>query len=216
MPLLRKIGSYLLRALAATVAIVLLYGLAACIGAVIPTRPAKRACPPTQEVFIASNGLHLHLIFPKAQLDSGWLAKLQIPARAQYVSFGWGDRAFYLGTPTWGDFRLSVGLRAAFLRSETALHVTYYQRARKDWLALPLCNAQADVLLRYVQESFASSAGLPLEAPGYSSRDQFFAARGRYSLLKTCNNWVNNGLKQAGVRTAIWAPFDWGVLWYLE
>ena len=219
MTLLRKIGSYLLRALMVLISMVVLYVGIAGAGALIPTRPAKRNCPPTQEVFIVSNGLHLHIIFPAAELDSSWQASLQIPAQAQYVSFGWGDRAFYLDTPTWGDFRLSVGLRAAFLRSESALHVSYYHHAREDWLALQLCSNQADALMYYVQGSFARAAQqglLPLEAPGYPARDRFYAAEGHYSILNTCNNWVNRGLKQAEVRTAIWAPFDWGVLRYLE
>jgi uncharacterized protein (TIGR02117 family) len=219
MPVVLKIFKYLLRFLGILIGAILLYGLIALIGGLIPTSPGKQDCTPRQQVYIASNGLHLDIIFPKEYLDTNWVSDLQIPAQTEYVAFGWGDRAFYVETPTWDDFRLSVGLRAVFVNSATAMHVTRYRGTRDDWRGLELCETQVDTLKKYVLTSFARNDTGDLtfiEAPGYPARDQFYEARGDYSFLKTCNNWVNIGLKRAGVRTAIWAPFDLGVLWYVE
>jgi len=218
MQVIRKTIKYIFRFLGILIVAILFYGLLALIGALIPTNPAKLDCASTQKVYIASNGLHLDIIFPKGYLDSSWVTDLQLPERTEYVAYGWGDRAFYVETPTWDEFELSVGLRAVFWNSTTAMHVTRYDQARTDWRALDLCEAQADTLMQYVQASFARGDARDLtviEAPGYPDRDQFYEARGDYSFLKTCNNWVNIGLKRAGVRTAIWAPFDWGVLRYV-
>jgi uncharacterized protein (TIGR02117 family) len=219
MHIVRKTLQYLLRLLGILIGAILLYGLIALIGGLLPTSPGKRDCESTQQVYIASNGLHLDIIFPRAYLDSTWISDLLTPAQTEYVAFGWGDRAFYVETPTWDEFRLSVGLKAVFVNSATAMHVTRYEGARSDWRTLQLCTAQVDTLMKYVQNSFARNGDrelVSIEAPGYPVRDQFYEARGDYSFLKTCNNWVNIGLKRAGVRTAIWAPFDWGVLWYVE
>jgi len=218
MPVVRKIFKYLLRFLGILIGAILLYGLIALIGGLLPTSPGKQDCTPTQQVYIASNGLHLDIIFPRAYLDSAWVSDLRIPLQTEYVAFGWGDRAFYVETPTWDDFRLSVGLKAVFVNSATAMHVIRYRGTRDDWRALELCETQADTLKQYVLTSFARNDEGDLtfiEAPGYPDRDQFYEARGDYSFLKTCNNWVNIGLKRTGVRTAIWAPFDWGVLRYV-
>ena len=218
MHILRKITKYILRFLGILMGAIFLYGLIALIGALIPTNPAKFDCASTQKVYIASNGLHLDIIFPRAYLDSTWSADLQLPERTEYVAFGWGDRAFYVETPTWDDFRLSVGLRAVFVNSATAMHVTRYDGRRDDWRALALCEAQVATLRQYVLASFARDANeelIAIQASGYPARDQFYEAQGDYSFLKTCNNWVNIGLKRVGVRTSLWAPFDWGVLRYV-
>ncbi|NJO90589.1 MAG: DUF2459 domain-containing protein, partial [Chloroflexia bacterium] len=45
---------------------------------------------------------------------------------------------------------------------------------------------------------------------------KYFQAKGKYSLFFTCNNWANRGLKKAGVKNAVWAPFDKSVLYHLH
>lgn len=47
---------------------------------------------------------------------------------------------------------------------------------------------------------------------GYGLADTFYAAKGTYSLLYTCNNWTGDALKAAGVRTGWWTPFPMGLL----
>lgn len=31
-----------------------------------------------------------------------------------YIAFGWGDKGFYLDTPTWADLKFSTAFKAAF------------------------------------------------------------------------------------------------------
>ena len=57
-------------------------------------------------------------------------------------------------------------------------------------------------------------SGLPA-APGYGVTDLFFPAQGRFSLLKTCNVWVGQGLKASGLPTGLWTPFSFQVLSHL-
>jgi uncharacterized protein (TIGR02117 family) len=51
--------------------------------------------------------------------------------------------------------------------------------------------------------------------PGYDHYDAFYEARGRYTLLNTCNAWTGRGLRQAGVRVGRWTPFPVTVMgWF--
>ncbi|MFM7331368.1 MAG: DUF2459 domain-containing protein, partial [Brachymonas sp.] len=40
---------------------------------------------------------------------------------------GWGDRNFFLNTPTWDDLTLSTALNATFGLGSAALHINYYK-----------------------------------------------------------------------------------------
>ena len=47
-----------------------------------------------------------------------------------------------------------------------------------------------------------------IDAAGYGDNDAFYEAIPRYTFWYTCNEWTRRALAAAGVRTAIWAPFD--------
>ena len=44
------------------------------------------------------------------------------------VGFGWGDKGFYLGTPTWGDLMARVAFKAMFGISNSTVHPTFLDR----------------------------------------------------------------------------------------
>jgi uncharacterized protein (TIGR02117 family) len=48
--------------------------------------------------------------------------------RHDHLSFGWGERAFYLETPTWADVKPATVLAAAFGSAETLVHVDHVPR----------------------------------------------------------------------------------------
>ncbi len=209
---------YVFRALLFLLGVILLYLLVAVVLARIPTNPSVAPCQSTNTYFVTTNGIHLDIVVPRAFFEEDLWEGLVVPAGIQYVAIGWGDKGFYLETPTWADLRLSTALKALFWQSETAIHLTYYYRPESRWRALELCAEQEHSLQDYVHESFqqAKSGHLTqIPGAGYTQLDVFFEARGNYSVLRTCNNWANQALKAAEVKTAVWAPFDWGVLRHL-
>lgn len=210
---------YLLRFLLGILALLILYGLSGVILSVLPTRPEVVSCEEKQEIYIASNGVHLNLIIPTEIMPRDLLQELSIPERAEFVSFGWGDKRFYLETPTWGQLKPETTLRAIFLKTESALHVEHYQGRSSNWHPQPLCPTQCGRLIDFVVDTFARDETgqiRRIDAPGYGQNDAFYEARGHYSFIRTCNNWVNIGLKRAHVKTSIWSPFDFGVLYHLK
>ena len=70
-------------------------------------------------------------------------------------------------------------------------------------------------LAGYIADSLASPGAAPV-APGYGTSDAFYAANGHFSLVKSCNVWVGEGLQAADLPTGIWTPFAFLVLHHLE
>jgi uncharacterized protein (TIGR02117 family) len=135
------------------------------------------------------------------------------------VVFGWGDRDFYINTPTWNDLKFSTAFKALFMSTESAMHVVEVEHTRSHWQQLLICSHQVDLLNQYIMNSFRKSADgsfIEIPASSYGDRDKFYEATGRFDCLQTCNQWVNNGLKAAQLPSAIWSPFDQGVMYQLR
>ena len=171
-----------------------------------------------KRVFVSSNGVHLDMIFPLELVPPDLLTQLPHRASTTLLAIGWGDKGFYLDTPTWAELKASTAVRAMFLPSPTAVHVTEHRAVNRKWSYMDLTEEQLTELWAYVQASFKTDAAGKfdeLKGEGYTELDRFYEAHGNYSCFVTCNTWVNSALKKIGVRTAIWTPLDKGVLRFL-
>lgn len=195
------------------------YLLIALILSIISTNPEKLGCTKDKQIFISSNGVHLDIILSKEDLKGALPQELQIGENVKYVSIGWGDKGFYLETPTWSDLKFTTAAKAMFLNSETAMHITNYQRIYDDWVKVSLCDEQLEILNSYIITSFERDQEgkiVEIKNAGYTPHDKFYEAKGSYSCIQTCNSWVNDGLKAAKIETSIWSPFDKGILHQLK
>ena len=182
------------------------------------TNPDTQECHTEKEIYIASNGIHLDIYFPVSALPNSFRETMDIPLGVSLISFGWGDKQFYLNTPTWDEFKLSVALKALFLKGDAALHITYHHFKNSSWIKLVICEHQYDLLLDYILKTFRRDERnhlIEIIDSGYSDNDRFYEAHGNLSPVNTCNQWVNKGLKRAEIKTSIWSPFDYGVLYHL-
>lgn len=211
-----------LLAFGALVGLVLLYFLAALVGALIAVDGEAVQDPDGVRVYVTSNGVHADVWVPVRVGDRDWSDWLPLDelggGGGGYLGFGWGERSFYLETPTWDDLTAGNALRALLWPTSTLMHVTYLWSAPRDAHELRLSAASHARLVEYLRSGFAvDEGGRPrlVEHPGYHGNDRFFEGRGRYHLLRTCNHWTNGALKAAGVRTALWAPFEASVTHHL-
>ena len=210
---------YLTTLLFGIILAVAVYLLMAVLLSLLPTHPPELECEKNTEIFISTNGVHLDIILPVGYLNDELIRQLELSSETNYVAFGWGDKQFYLQTPQWSDLTIPVAFRAVFLKSESAMHVTRYRNSFRSWFPLHLCPDQLNELKSYINDSFeVNSDGdiIPLQAKGYSYNDTFYEAKGSFSLFITCNVWVNKALKEIDVQTAVWSPFDFGVLHHLR
>jgi uncharacterized protein (TIGR02117 family) len=197
---------------------VILYFAAALILSFMKTHPPKQDCVADKEIYITTNGVHLDIVLHVENVEPEFLSRLEILPGTKYVSFGWGDREFYINTPQWKDLTLKTAFKALFLKSETAMHVTFYSTSYSSWRKIKICPSQLDLLNKTIEKSFSKNENRSfnkLAVPGYYNSDFFYEAIGSFSLFNTCNVWVNKALNEIGVPTSVWSPFDFGVLHHL-
>lgn len=199
----------------------LLYLGAGLIGGAIPSN--RQWMPPREGVtlWVETNGIHTGIVVPKVAAGVDWRPLLRPGDLANprygahpYAAIGWGERAFYLETPTWADVRVTTVLAAAFGSRRTLMHVEHVPRPRegKDVRRLVLRPEEYRRLVAIMRASFADR---PAHVRGYAGYDVFYEARGRYSAIRTCNAWTGDVLRAAGVRVGWWTPFPWSVMrWF--
>lgn len=178
---------------------------------------------PAVSIFILSNGFHTDIVVPVKTKEMDWSKKVRFLGTDQdntlrYLGFGWGDKEFYLDTPTWADLKLKTAFQAVFGSGGAAIHTTFYETLNTgpDCIKLNLSKAQYLRLIHYIENDFLKdSAGnyVKIKAHGYGYSDAFYDAKGHYSLFKTCNTWTNDGLKICGQKACLWTPFAQGVLY---
>ncbi|WP_127844809.1 DUF2459 domain-containing protein [Psychroflexus aestuariivivens] len=170
---------------------------------------------PTQTIYLSTNGIHLDIVIPKENIDSSLLKNLVHKSQDEYFAFGWGDENFYLNTPSWSDLSFKTAFNATFLKTSTLVHVTRYKIENKDWVEIKITESELNKLCAYILKAFAlNSKGekVLIENIGYTTTDDFYKAKGSYSLFKTSNSWVNTGFKKSGLKSCLWTPFDFGLI----
>lgn len=192
------------------------YLLISLILSYIPISETSGETSKVKHIFLTTNGVHLDIVMPKEYMSSELQKDLITRQSNRYFAFGWGEENFYINTPTWGDLTFSTAFTAAFLDNKTLIHVTRYNSKREKWIKVPITEIQLKKLNTFLIETFTySENGKKMRIPtkGYTSnRDDFYRARGKYAFYKTCNSWVNTGLKQSDLKGSLWTPFDFGVL----
>jgi len=222
-----RIGRYLLRTLLGIVAFIALYFLVMFVLTWIPSNRGFVEPEEGVDIFVYTNGVHADVVVPVKNDVCDWSKKLpythaaQADANSRYLSIGWGDKGFYINTPTWADLKASTAFNAAFWLSTSAMHVTwrkYAPREDETCRRVRISAQQYRRLCAYIMATFdhdANGKAIYIEAKTYGKHDAFYEARGRYNLFKTCNVWTGNALRYAGVKVSVWTPFDKCVFYHL-
>ncbi|MDB5675742.1 MAG: hypothetical protein JWM65_2724 [Sphingomonas bacterium] len=203
------------------VGLVLVYAAAGMIGGSIPANASWVQPSVGVRIFIEDNGIHTGIVMPASEAGVDWRATFPASDLADpryagfdHVAVGWGDRAFYVETPTWGDINPVVVLRAAIGSSRTVLHVEHVPAppTGNAVRAIMLTPDQYRRLAAFVRGTLGTGGKV---ASGYGPDDAFYDARGTYNAAATCNEWTGRALRHAGVRVGAWTPFPATVMgWF--
>jgi uncharacterized protein (TIGR02117 family) len=179
-------------------------------------------------IFVRTNGVHTWIVVPKQAAGVDW-RPLSDPRHIKDPRFGWGghlaigfgNRDFYLNTPTWWDLRPTTALAAAFGRGPALMHVQHVWNPQPapDQHPITLTEDQYRSLAAHMRESFvldASGRPHPLVGRGYGNSDVFYEGRGRYDGRRTCNEWTGEALRTAGVKVGVWTPFSQSIMWRFD
>ena len=220
----RRIRRWIRRLTKTLLALILLYAGFVIIGLI----PINNDFQPAEDgitVFVSSNPVHADVILPLTTDVIDW--RKDFPpscfrgdtSAATHVAIGWGERGFFLKTPTWADLKLSTAANALLWPSDTCIHVTMKSNVRtnSNVRSVSLTSEQYGQLVTFIRSSLAEKEGLIRQIPSaaYNQNDAFFEAVGSYHCCNTCNSWVGNALDAADVRVGLATPLPKTVFLYL-
>jgi uncharacterized protein (TIGR02117 family) len=221
--ILKRLFKFTGRIIAGFIAFVALYLLSAFILSRISVAKEQSSAPANVSIYILTNGVHTDIVVPMKNDRMDWSKETKFENTtgkdtiANLTAFGWGDKGFYLQTPTWAQLKFSVAFKAAFALSTSAIHATFYKQLieRDDCRKINVSKNQYARLVTYISQSFKTdNAGHYINIKtnaNYGSNDAFYEAKGRYNLFFTCNTWANNALKSCGQKAGLWTPFYTGI-----
>lgn len=206
----------------------LLYLALALLLGLLPANVGWREAERGVTVFVRTNGVHTWIMMPKVTPLMDWRPyappeHLRDPryGAGDHVAIGYGNREFYLNTPTWSDLSLKTAFYAFFGNGPSLLHVEHDDRPRPNEWQRPIVLRPDEYrrLTAYIARRFRRDAGgrtIPVLGRGYGPNDMFYEANGGYSFVLTCNEWTGRALRAAGVRTGLWTPFEQSIMWRLD
>lgn len=186
--------------------------------------PEEHDGPEVVTAYILSNGVHTDIVVPVHTAYKDWTEKVPYTntvgrdSSAAWLGVGWGDKGFYLETPTWGDLTPRIAFKAMFGLGGSAVHATFHRQMEEGPLCkrISLSSAQYERLVAYIESSFQVDTRGRTQAirtsANYGDTDAFYEGVGSYSLFHTCNTWANSALKACGQKACWWTPMDTGIL----
>ncbi len=174
-------------------------------------------------VYILSNGVHTDIVVPVVNDLKDWRTDFPYKntsgndSTAGLLAIGWGDKGFYLETPTWADLKVSTALKALTGLSTAALHATFYHELKEGKACRKIVISKEHYLdlVHFIEKSLIRNyrnESVHIEtSANYGTHDAFYEARRRYSIFHTCNTWTNNALKSCGQKACLWTAFDSGI-----
>lgn len=187
----------------------------------IPSNLRKKNHKGKIPIYLFSNGAHTDICLPIKHDLFDWSYFIESKDFKEndspYIAFGWGDKGFYMETPSWAELKFKTAFKALFKLGSSVMQVVLYDKVPKEekWFrSLEVNTYQYLRLIRYIQNSFdlddkQKPKAIPFEGmPCYEHLNyNFYEGKGQYHFFNTCNCWVNRALKDMNIKTATWAPF---------
>ena len=191
----------------------LLFGLGAAVpgvvGAISGDAPGRGA----QRIWMLPGPIHTDIVIRYTARSDAALGFAALPEGTEWVIIGWGSEAFYTTAATRADVKLRA-LWAAATGDRAVLRVLPVPHGRMTSpteigaYGIALSARQRAALLDGIAGAVAgpAMAGVHL-SPG----DQFFPAKGHFGPARTCNQWVSERLRAAGLRLGFATPTKGGL-----
>ncbi|MFB2972470.1 TIGR02117 family protein [Aerosakkonema sp. BLCC-F183] len=178
-------------------------------------------------ICVSNTGIHTNIVVPVKNDTFDWSEHISIKdigsdaiANYNYLSFGWGDKAFYMSTPTLADLNIVTTFNALFLPTPSAMHVQKHQVLPNN-IEIKCVRVSRNNylnLMQFINDTFQQDAqGQKIRIPqSHSSYSSFYEAKGSYSIVRNCNNWTAEGLAKANVNTPLWSGLSSAIAFHLK
>ena len=161
------------------------------------------------DVYLVDNGVHVDFVVPARSKTVDWPELLPhdeftaVNSSHRFIYFGWGERTFYIETPSWDDVKIKTIASAMLLPTAAAMHVHYTWRSPASSATVKkvrLSDTQYGKLTDLILKSFRRTPDGHFQrivGKNYGETDNFYEAVGSYHAFNTCNLWTNRVLKVA-------------------
>lgn len=174
-------------------------GCARSIDGLYPPGPAE----PVKAIYVINHGWHTGIAVRRADIPEGVWAEHTEVADSEYLEVGWGNREFYMapeGTP-------GLALKAVLWPSPGVLHIVGFDGPvqqffpQREIVEILVSARGFRGLAAFIADAYAKDdSGRTMDLRrGHYANSRFYAAREKYSLLKTCNTWTARALRSAGL-----------------
>ena len=210
-----------LKFLAGLLALPVLYLLASVILPLIPGPGPDNSDSFTRRIALIQGPIHTDILLPLApeiRTRFAFAEAAGVPLNhpdAEWLVIGWGSAAFYTTAGTYADITASAVLTAA-TGDDAVIRLDAFGALPplENLRTLNLSEAQFQALVKELSAAFASQT--KLDHPGFTGTDAFFPAHGHFSLLRTCNVWLGETFRAAGIPFGLWTPANWSVTLSLD
>ncbi|OJJ14882.1 hypothetical protein BKI52_40725 [marine bacterium AO1-C] len=228
MTFIKKVIRFIFRAVLGLVIAIALYLLAAVLGTWVTTGKlsTQTTVKDSVNIYIVSNGMHTDFVLPLHHLVKDWRqhfnrSRFGAYYQHRFISFGWGDQAFFLNSTKEGFPKLGTTLKAVLWPTKSLMHVSFYRSINTqadNVYKLNISAKQYQALVKFIFDSFVTKQAQKFRyvAKGYGDYDFFFEAHRSYHLFFTCNNWTNRGLGAMNIRSGIWTPLEQGIIYHIK
>ncbi len=184
--------------------------------AIVPGPGNDLSGPATRQIGLIQGPIHTDILLPLTpglRADFAFAEAAGVPVQhpdAEWLMFGWGSAAFYTTAGTYADITAGAVLTAATGDSSVIrLDLTGTLTPMENLSFLNLSEPQYQALVAQLLATFADRT--PLDHPGFTANDAFFPAKGRFHLFRTCNVWLGQTFRAAGIPFGLWTPANWSV-----
>jgi uncharacterized protein (TIGR02117 family) len=199
----------------------LLYALVATLWALTSLSDGQVDATGDTEVLLISGPIHYDFLLPLNEATLDRFSELEthgLPLKhpnARWLLVGWGARDFYTTTGSYSDVSLRAVLRGVF-GDKAVIRTDVLGELHPDAnpLHFVMNAAQYNQLLHAMNNTIErrSDGSLAvLDTPGFTDTDRFFAAKGNFNLFATCNTWVGQMIRKAGLPFGAWVPLPFAV-----
>jgi len=210
-----KAGKWVGRLLRLLLAIPALYLVAALVGSLVPANRSWTEPAEGTTIYIADNGIHADIIMPVKAEGLDWSALVPPDRQARgfgWIAFGAGEQRVYLDTPTWWDITPKT-IWAALAGGERVMHVEYVSNPDYAVREIRLRPEEYRRLWASIRTQFEDGRPKRIPHRGYGCCDAFYRGVGKANAIHTCNSWVADRFRLAGIKVSAWPPFIPGLVW---
>ena len=174
-------------------------GCVKSIEGLYPPAPAEQATP----IYVINHGWHTGIAVRRANIPDGVGPEHADVANSEYLEVGWGAREFYMAP----EGTLGLALKAVLWPSPAVLHVVGFDGPvqqffpQREIVEILVSDRGFQRLAAFIGDAYAKdgSGRKIVLGRGQYANSRFYAAREKYSLLKTCNTWTARALRSAGL-----------------